>query len=304
MPKNHHFCRIILIVMNEQAIINYQRIAEAIDYLKRHFREQPSLDQVAEHVHLSPHHFHRLFTEWAGTSPKKFLQYISLSHAKRLLKERQATLFETAFETGLSGTSRLHDLFVTIEGMTPAEYKNGGKNLSINYSFAESPFGSLIIASTPRGVCHLAFCEAEAGALKRLKDLFPNAVFSRRLDLIQQHALFIFRNDWTRLHEIKLHLRGSEFQLKVWDALLKIPMGRLCTYRAIAETIGQPSASRAVGTAIGSNPVAYLIPCHRVIQSTGEIGGYMWGSTRKTAIIGWESAHIEAASQTVEQAKQ
>lgn len=279
--------------MNEQQQLNYNRIAEAIDYIKDNFKEQPNLDEVAEQVHLSPFHFQRLFSEWAGTTPKKFLQYISIEHAKKLLTDRQATLFDTAFETGLSGTGRLHDLFVNIEGMTPAEYKNGAKNLSINYSFAESPFGNLIVASTTKGVCYMAFNDGETNALNDLKQKFPNATFQRKLDLIQQNALFIFQNDWNKLPEIKLHLKGTDFQLKVWETLLKIPMGQLSTYGNIAEQIGNANASRAVGTAIGNNPVAFLIPCHRVIQSTGNIGGYMWGNTRKTAIIGWESAKTD-----------
>ncbi len=276
--------------MNEQQQLNYNRIAEAIEYIKNNFKEQPNLDEVASKVHLSPFHFQRLFSEWAGTTPKKFLQYISIEHAKKLLTDKQATLFDTAFETGLSGTGRLHDLFINIEGMTPAEYKNGGNNLSINYSFAESPFGNLIVASTPKGVCYMAFNDNEANALNDLKAKFPKSTFQRRLDLIQQNSLFIFQNDWSKLPEIKLHLKGTDFQLKVWETLLKIPMGHLSTYGSIAEQIGNANASRAVGTAIGSNPVAFLIPCHRVIQSSGNIGGYMWGETRKTAIIGWESA--------------
>lgn len=279
--------------MNTQENINYNRIADAIDYIKANFREQPNLDAVAEKVHLSPFHFQRLFTEWAGTSPKKFLQYISVEHAKKILKENnRATLSDTAYETGLSGTSRLHDLFVNIEGMTPAEYKNGGKSLFINYSFAESPFGNIIVASTEKGVCFMAFAESEAIGFEDLKHKFPNATFSRKLDLAQQNALFIFQNDWRKLSEIKLHLKGTDFQLKVWETLLKIPMGQLSTYGSIAQQIEKPNASRAVGTAIGSNPVAFLIPCHRVIQSSGTFGGYMWGNTRKTAIIGWEGAQI------------
>lgn len=279
--------------MNEQQQLNYSRIAEAIAYIKSNFKEQPNLDEIAQQVHLSPFHFQRLFSEWAGTTPKKFLQYISLGHAKILLKDQQATLFDTAFETGLSGTGRLHDLFINIEGMTPAEYKNGGKNLSVNYSFAESPFGNLIVASTPRGICYMAFNDDEANALSDLKQKFSNAIFQRKLDLMQQNALFIFQNDWSKLPEIKLHLKGTDFQLKVWETLLKIPLGKLSTYGNIAEQIGNPNASRAVGTAIGSNPVAFLIPCHRVIQSSGNIGGYLWGNTRKTAIIGWESAKTD-----------
>jgi AraC family transcriptional regulator, regulatory protein of adaptative response / methylated-DNA-[protein]-cysteine methyltransferase len=278
--------------METQADLNYHRIAEAIDYIKGNFKIQPNLDEVAEKVHLSPFHFQRLFTDWAGTSPKKFLQYISVEHAKRLLINEQATLFETAYETGLSSTSRLHDLFVNIEGMTPAEYRDGGRDLAINYSFAESPFGSLIVASTTKGVCYMAFQDDEKLALEDLKLKFPNAEFQRKLDLLQQNALFIFQNDWSKLSEVKLHLKGTDFQLKVWECLLKIPMGKLSTYGTIAGQIGNPSASRAVGTAIGSNPVAFLIPCHRVIQSSGTFGGYMWGQTRKTAIIGWEGAKI------------
>lgn len=278
--------------MNTQETINYNRIADAIDYIKANFKEQPNLDEVAEKVHLSPFHFQRLFSDWAGTSPKKFLQYTSLEHAKKLLKENQATISETAYETGLSGTSRLHDLFVNIEGMTPAEYKNGGKNLEINYSFAESPFGNIIVASTQKGVCFMAFAEDETIGFNDLKHKFPNAAFSRKLDLAQQNALFIFQNDWSKLSEIKLHLKGTDFQLKVWETLLKIPMGQLSTYGTIAQQIQKPNASRAVGTAIGNNPVAFLIPCHRVIQSSGVFGGYMWGNTRKTAIIGWEGAQV------------
>lgn len=277
--------------MNMQEQIHYNRIAKAIDYIKGNFKKQPNLDEIAEYIHLSPFHFQRLFTEWAGTSPKKFLQYISVEHAKKVLKgDKQITLFDTAYETGLSGTSRLHDLFINIEGMTPAEYQHGGQNLSIHYSFSESPFGNLIVASTNRGICHLAFYEDDVVALENLKSIFPNATFQEKLDTLQQNALSIFQNDWSKLPEIKLHLKGTDFQLKVWESLLKIPMGKLTTYGKIAQQIEKPNASRAVGTAIGTNPVAFLIPCHRVIQSTGTFGGYMWGNTRKTAIIGWEGA--------------
>jgi AraC family transcriptional regulator, regulatory protein of adaptative response / methylated-DNA-[protein]-cysteine methyltransferase len=209
------------------------------------------------------------------------------------LQNNSATLFDAAYETGLSGTSRLHDLFINIEGMTPGEYKNGGEQLVINYSFAESPFGNLIVASTSKGICGMTFIENEIQGLLDLKMKFPNASFIRKLDMIQQNALFIFQNDWGKLSDIKLHLKGTDFQLKVWESLLKIPLGKLATYGAIAQQIEKPNASRAVGTAIGSNPVAFLIPCHRVIQSSGMIGGYMWGPTRKTAIIGWEAAQSE-----------
>jgi AraC family transcriptional regulator of adaptative response/methylated-DNA-[protein]-cysteine methyltransferase len=277
--------------MNEQQSIDYSRIAAAIDYIRLNFKDQPNLDEVASRIHLSPSHFQRLFTEWAGTSPKKFLQYISVQHAKKMLLETpHLTLFDAALETGLSGTSRLHDLFINIEGMTPGEYKNGGSSLSINYSFTSSPFGSLLIASTSKGVCHIAFQENELTALQELQTKFPHAAFSCRTDAFQLQATSIFDSNQKSLRDIKLHLKGTNFQIKVWESLLRIPFGKMTTYGAVAAEIGSPSASRAVGTAIGSNPIAFLIPCHRVIQATGALGGYMWGSTRKAAIIGWEAA--------------
>lgn len=247
--------------MNEQHTINYNRIAEAIAYIEQNFKEQPNLDDVAAKVNLSPFHFQRLFTDWAGTTPKKFLQFISIEHAKSVLKQGQSTLFDAAHETGLSGTSRLHDLFINIEGMTPAEYKNGGKNLTVNYSFAETLFGNILVASTQKGICYMAFYDDESVGLQDLSVRFPNASFTNKLDMLQQNALFIFQNDWSRLSQIKLHLKGTDFQLKVWQTLLKIPMGQLATYGSIASQIEKPNASRAVGTAIGSNPVAFLIPC-------------------------------------------
>lgn len=272
--------------------INYSRIAEAIDYIRENFRNQPGLDEIAEKVNLSPFHFQRLFTDWAGISPKKFLQYISIEYAKEILKEKQATLFDAALESGLSGTGRLHDLFISIEGMTPGEFKHGGADLAINYSYSVSPFGNILVASTAKGICSMAFAADEAEAIKNLKANFPNAKLKAVSDPLQQNALKIFNSDWSSLNAIKLHLKGTDFQLKVWETLLKIPMGQLTSYGTIANKINKPSASRAVGTAIGSNPVAFLIPCHRVIQSGGAMGGYMWGLTRKTAMIGWEAGMI------------
>lgn len=280
--------------MEIQEKINFNRITDAIQYLQSNFKSQPGLEEVAEKVHLSPFHFQRLFTDWAGTSPKKFLQYLTVEYAKKLLAENKASLFDTAHETGLSGTGRLHDLFVNIEGMTPGEYKNGGENLTISFSFAESPFGDLIVASTTKGICHIAFVQDETEALLVLKAKFPNACYKQILDASQQGALDIFNQDWSQLNQIKLHLKGSDFQLKVWETLLKIPMGKLTTYGDISKHIESPGASRAVGSAIGANPVAFLIPCHRVIQSSGIVGGYHWGSARKTAMIGWEAAQVNA----------
>ncbi|ASZ12355.1 methylated-DNA--[protein]-cysteine S-methyltransferase [Chitinophaga pendula] len=272
---------------------NYDKIAHAIGYIKTHFKEQPDLDEIAESVYLSPFHFQRMFKEWAGVTPKKFLQYLTIGHAKKMLKAQQASLSDAAFETGLSGTSRLHDLFVTIEGMTPGEYKQGGRALVINYSFAESPFGNILVAATEKGICHMAFADDPVAALLILQREFPQASYVQMVDTIQQHALYIFTQDWSRLGEIKLHLKGTPFQLKVWEALLRIPMGGLATYGDIAGVIQHPGASRAVGTAVGDNPVAFLIPCHRIIKSTGVLGNYHWGDARKQAIIGWEAARTD-----------
>ncbi len=276
-----------------KTMTDYERIEKAIHYLQENFTRQPDLDEVAKQVHISPYHFQRMFKEWAGVSPKKFLQYISAEHAKTLLKQNMS-LSDVSYETGLSGTSRLHDLFISIEGMTPGEYKNGGEQLHINYSYAESPFGNIIVASTAKGICHLAFADDEKLALEELKRIFPKASFRQVVDTIQQNALFIFTQDWKNLAAIKLHLKGTAFQLKVWETLLKIPLGGLSTYSSIAAAAGNEKASRAVGTAVGDNPVAFLIPCHRVIKSSGSIGQYHWGSNRKTAIIGWESAKVFA----------
>lgn len=275
-------------LMTEQKILNYERIAEAIEFIQENYKDQPTLVQIAEKINLSPFHFQKLFTEWAGVSPKKFLQYISIQHAKQMLGTHQATLFDAAIETGLSGTGRLHDLFVNIEGMTPREYKNKGANLNINYSFGESPFGKIMVASTHKGICYMGFSDDSETTFLELKNRFPNANFVQKSDEIQENALKIYSQDWNDIGKIKLHLKGTDFQLKVWEALLAIPTGRLSTYGELAESIDKPKAARAVGTAIGSNPIAFLIPCHRVIQATGALGGYMWGTTRKAAIIGWE----------------
>jgi len=276
--------------MKAQDNTNFSRVAAAINYISSNFKTQPSLEEIAEKINLSSFHFQRLFTDWAGVSPKRFLQYLTVEHAKKMLRENQSTLFTAALESGLSGTGRLHDLFVNIEGMTPGEYKNGGVDLRINYRLAFTPFGRVLIASTPKGVCHIAFADDEEIAIGVLKAKFPGAIFQQSADEVQEKALLLFTNDWSSLHQIKLHLKGTAFQLKVWETLLKIPFGQLTTYGAVAKGIGLPTAARAVGTAIGANPVAFLIPCHRIIQSTGIFGQYHWGSNRKTAMIGWEAA--------------
>ena len=269
-------------------MLDYERIEQAIRFIRENFQDQPDLDEIARQIHLSPFHFQRLFKEWAGVSPKKFLQFTSIEYAKQLLQQ-QKTLATVSFETGLSGTSRLHDLFIHIEGMTPGEYQQGGRNLRIYYSHAETLFGNILIASTEKGICHISFVR-ESSELNDLTSRFPAAILDQKTDLHQQEALKMFRDDWSDLDKIKLHLKGTPFQIKVWNALLQIPMGSLKSYLEIANEIGDPKASRAVGTAIGNNPVAYIIPCHRVITSSGNLGGYHWGIDRKSAIIGWEAA--------------
>jgi AraC family transcriptional regulator, regulatory protein of adaptative response / methylated-DNA-[protein]-cysteine methyltransferase len=277
--------------METQNEIDYNRIAKAIEFLKSNYKSQPSLEEAAEHVHVSPFHFQRMFKDWAGVTPKQFLQYLSIERAKSILKNQKATLFDTAYEVGLSGPGRLHDLFIKVEAMTPGEYKNGGTQLSINYSFSQSPFGAIIVASTRIGLCYMAFVDdGKEAAFTKLQSRFPNAAYHECSDTIQQNALSIFTHDWTRLNEIKLHLKATPFQIKVWETLLRVPMGDLITYAGLASGTANPLACRAVGAAVGSNPVAFLIPCHRVIKSTGEIGQYHWGSQRKNMIIGWEAA--------------
>ncbi|REL39015.1 methylated-DNA--[protein]-cysteine S-methyltransferase [Rhodohalobacter sp. SW132] len=279
---------------NIQNILNYNRIEGAIRYIRTHFRDQPTLEAIASSVHLSPHHFQRIFTEWAGTSPKKFLKYVTADYTKEILREnRQLSLFEAAGKAGLSGTGRLHDLFVSIDGMTPAEFRDGGKNLGINYSFNSTRFGNVLVASTGRGICHLSFTQNESSSLKKLKACFPKAAYSQQTDICQERALTIFRRSDSSLDTLKLHLRGTDFQIKVWSALLNIPSGILTTYGDIAKQAGNPGASRAVGSAVGKNPVAYIIPCHRVIRSSGDISGYRWGSDRKRVMIGWEAAQAD-----------
>lgn len=270
----------------------YALIAHAIGFIQENFKDQPSLDQIAQEVGLSPFHFQRLFQNWAGVSPKKFIQYMSLTHAKKRLEE-QESLLAAAYDTGLSGSSRLHDLFVSIEAMTPGTYKKGGEGLDIDYLFTDSPFGPLIIAATPKGICHIHFEDDRHRALENLQQRYPHATYHQRPNTHHGAACAFFQQDWDNLSSIKLHLQGSAFQLKVWESLLKIPTGAVTTYGQLAQQINQPKAARAVGSAIAKNPIAVIIPCHRVIQNSGKVGGYMWGPPRKTALLGWEAAHAE-----------
>ena len=271
---------------------DYTRIENAIRYLEESFRDQPDLAEVAQSIHLSPYHFQRLFKRWAGISPKQFVQFLTIDYAKQRLTESKSVL-DTSFEAGLSGPSRLHDLFVTFEAITPGEFKTKGAGLQISYGFYQTPFGQCLLATTDRGICGLTFVEPEhqAGALEDLKRCWPNADFHE--DGAQNQALInrIFAPARQSGNvPLNLLLRGTNFQIKVWEALLKIPEGAMVSYVDVANLIGQPTASRAVASAVAKNPIGYIIPCHRVIRKMGLINDYRWGVARKKAILGWEAS--------------
>lgn len=271
---------------------DYARIEQVIYYLQRNAHQQPTLSEIAEHIHLSEYHFQRLFTRWVGVSPKRFLQYITKEHAKQLLA-RSSSILETSYQVGLSSPGRLHDLFVTWEAVTPGEYKQRGEGLTIYYGFHPTPFGEALLGSTERGICHLAFVmpEGRISAIKELKEYWPKARLVDNKSITQPLISAIFlSSDKETEPGLQLYMSGSNFQLKVWEALLHIPSGNMVSYRDIARYLGNPKASRAVGNALAHNPVAVLIPCHRVINSLGEFGNYHYGDARKVALLGWEMA--------------
>lgn len=282
--------------MSHSDTINYTRIEKAIRYIRQNTQQQPSLDDIAAEIGLSPFYCQRLFQQWAGISPKKFLQYTSIEYAKYLLRHAQSTTLHTANDLGLSSSSRLHDLFITIEKMTPGDYKNGGEALDIAYGFFSSPFGEVTVASSPKGICYVGFYDDPKQALHDLYSRFPNAKFKQHDTIFHRQVNAFLNRDYPSLEAITLHLHGSDFQIKVWEALLKIPEGKIATYQQIASTIQMPRASRAVGSAIGRNPISILIPCHRVIRSDASIGGYMWGIDRKRAILTYEAANSSPLS--------
>lgn len=280
-----------LVESSAQALIDYERIEQALHFIEKNTLRQPSLKEIADSVHLSEFHFERLFSRWAGTSPQRFLRYLTKEHARRLLNESK-DLLEVTYASGLSSPGRLHDLFVTYEAMSPGEYKNQGAGVQIVYGFHPSPFGECLLSVTQRGICGLTFQPASerAMALQQLREEWPAAHLLE--DLSQTGALMtqVFPGTATKATQpLRLLLKGTNFQIKVWEALLRIPAGKLASYDTIAQAIGQPGASRAVGTAIGSNHIGYLIPCHRVIQKIGTTGQYRWGAFRKKAILAWEA---------------
>ena len=273
---------------------DYERVARAIEFLRRNAASQPDLTAVARHLHLSEHHFQRLFTRWAGVSPKRFVQYLTVEHAKSRLAATSGVL-DLAGAVGLSGPGRLHDLFVTLEAMSPGEYKVGGAGLAIRYGVHESPFGAALVAVTARGVCGLQFVDGVGDGIERLRRDWPGAELRQDPDGTAPVSERLFRPLSSQPgRPLALLVKGSNFQVKVWRALLELPFGSLATYGRVAGRIGAPGSARAVGTAIGSNPVAWLIPCHRVIRESGALGGYRWGTGRKAAMLGWEAAHNSA----------
>ena len=271
---------------------DYQRIAKAIAFIRKHHLSQPDLTTVAQHIGLSEYHFQRLFTQWAGISPKRFLQYLTLEYAKSKI-EQTKNLLDLTLETGLSSPGRLHDLFVKLEAMSPGEYKAGGIGLQIRYGIHDSPFGKSLIAITARGVCNLHFLDltSEQMAEQIIRRSWSNAEIIHDQCATQTLSERIFDSTTFGCGKpLTLLVKGTNFQIQVWRALLQIPCGRISTYQTVAEAIARPTATRAVGNAIGKNPIGYLIPCHRVIRSSGELGGYHWGQERKATILGWEAS--------------
>lgn len=272
----------------EQLSEDYQRIEQAIQYLEAHYRHQPELHEIAENIGLSEFHFQRLFTRWVGISPKRFLQFLTKEGAKELL-ERSSNVLDTAYSVGLSSPGRLHDLFVQTEAVTPGEYKARGAGLVIRYGFHPTPFGECLLGLTERGICHLGFTQnGREAALWNMQADWKDASLFEDASATGSLIAPIFSLEHAPT-PIALFLTGTNFQLKVWEALLRIPPGSVCTYEGLAAEIGRPAAIRAAGTAVGRNPVAVLIPCHRVIHKIGTFGNYRYGSARKKALLGWEA---------------
>jgi AraC family transcriptional regulator of adaptative response/methylated-DNA-[protein]-cysteine methyltransferase len=287
---------LIIMGMNNdlQLLDDYARIEQVIYYLEKNASQQPSLGEIADHVHLSEYHFQRLFTRWVGISPKRFLQFITKEHAKQLLAQ-SSSILETAYQVGLSSPGRLHDLFVTWEAVTPGEFKQRGLGLIIRYGFHPTPFGEVLLGSTERGICSLSFVmlSGRRAALDALQKSWPNAQLEEDTVSTQPLLAAIFRRPGQGEGEpLQVYLSGTNFQLKVWEALLHIPSGNVVSYGDIASYLGNPRASRAVGNALAHNPVAVLIPCHRVIHALGEFGDYHYGEARKIALLGWEMAEV------------
>lgn len=274
---------------------DYETVCNVVELITGDYRDQPSLETIAANLGQSPTQLQKTFTRWAGLSPKAFLQAVTLDHAKRLLGKEGMPLLETSFELGLSGPGRLHDLFVTHEAMSPGEWKSRGAGLTIRYGFHPSPFGIALVMATDRGLAGLAFNDAggERASFEDMSSRWPNAVYVEDSAATAAYASRIFDpGQWRPDQPLRVVLIGSDFQIRVWETLLKIPMGCAVTYSDIAGTIGQPTASRAVGAAVGRNPVSFVVPCHRALGKSGALTGYHWGLTRKRAMLGWEAGKV------------
>jgi AraC family transcriptional regulator of adaptative response/methylated-DNA-[protein]-cysteine methyltransferase len=273
---------------------DYETVRQVIELITEDYRDQPSLEELAAEVGETPTGLQKLFTRWAGLSPKAFLQAVTIDHARRLL-DSGMPLLEASFELGMSGPGRLHDLFVTHEALSPGEYKSRGAGLVLRYGFHISPFGIALVMVTDRGLAGLAFCDAggERAALEDMTGRWPNAHFIEDMGATQPYAARIFeRARWDSEQPLRVVLIGTDFQVRVWEALLKIPMGKAKSYSSIAAELGQPSASRAVGAAVGANPLSFVVPCHRAMGKSGALTGYHWGLTRKRAMLGWEAGQV------------
>jgi AraC family transcriptional regulator of adaptative response/methylated-DNA-[protein]-cysteine methyltransferase len=273
---------------------DYERVRRIIAFISERWREQPSIDAIAEHLGLSPTHVHHLFRRWCGLTPKAFLQAITLDHAKALLADA-ASVLDATYEVGLSGPGRLHDLFVTHEAMTPGDYKSQGAGLTMRFGFHPSPFGEAILIATERGLAGLGFVDNgdRAAALADMQRRWPKADYIEDAAAIAPLARRIFDPlAWTAQQPLRVVLIGTDFEVRVWQTLLRIPLGKATTYSDIAGLLGKPSASRAVGAAVGKNPISFVVPCHRVIGRSGALTGYHWGLTRKQAILGWEAGKL------------
>lgn len=280
---------------------DYDLIRRAIAFLSETWAEQPSLERLAQHLQLSPAHCQKLFKRWCGLSPKEFVQAITVDHARGLLGG-SASVLDTAYEVGLSGAGRLHDLFVSHEAMTPGDYKRRGEGLEMAYGFHPSPFGEALLIATDRGIAGLAFVNEDIGqtradALADMMQRWPKAIYVEKPEKTAPHARVIFdASKWGQEQPVRLVMIGTDFDVRVWETLLKIPLGRAVSYTDIARHIGSPSASRAVGSAVGRNPISFVVPCHRVLRGDGSLGGYHWGLTRKRALIGWETGRMAGAA--------
>ncbi len=283
--------------LDPQAAADYDIVRRAIAYISKNRREQPEIDAIAAAARVTPTELHHLFRRWAGLTPKAFLAALTLNHARQLLRD-SASVLDASYEVGLSGPGRLHDLFVTHEAVSPGEWKSGGEGLTMTYGFHPCPFGTALVMTTPRGLAGLALADsgAERSALKDMKSRWPKARYVDDAGASAPVAQRIFDpKQWRPDRPLRVVFIGTDFEVRVWESLLKIPMDRATTYSDIARSVGSPRGARAVGAAVGKNPICFVVPCHRVIGKSGDLTGYHWGLTRKRAILGWEAGRVATA---------